>query len=504
MRDVMSALRPITGLLLAHSPIAPIGPVGRACCANASNISSGCPSGVSLSNVGFLEMVVEAEPDLFKDADWFASHAYPCSGAGCALDPGRPCGGWNAPWPLALPWLSVYRNETSVVQRSAGGRRLPVAITETGWSTDCATEEDRAAWTRAAYQLLWLPDTLVFAVTPFTLTHFPWKIAGFPWVAPDGQSNQPVFTAVKSLRCSMAAAAAPGGALPADCQTCLTAKPDPNEPAFTGQVLQSACEKGLAAQIWTATAVGTGTMHGSTRCSIAGNWSVGGQTLGPVVQSGSTFHWDHSRWTAIDGWSGFNGTLSLLQGGTQPQRPQQLAAIHVELRYRMACGPLAKRECRPGEKSPYPAPREHGSFSSDCATIHMSDSNWTRPLPLPVCLLPSVWPQGVNVTLTALGQCLSCRSDVQGHSCQVGDDVNLYPCQPNPPSPTKGTANQQWELVPCPAPPSPAIAGSSVLLLVSAMSGMCAGGGGVMVACNCSERAAVWATRPGSCALMNI
>ena len=144
------------------------------------------------------------------------------------------------------------------------------------------------------------------------------------------------------------------------------------------------------------------------------------------------------------------------------------------------------------------------AIAMQSATIHMSDSNWTRPLPLPVCLLPSVWPRGVNVTLTALGQCLSCRSDVQGHSCQVGDDVNLYPCQPNLPSPMKGTANQQWQFVPCTGSPSPAIAGSSVLLLVSAMSGMCAGGGGLMVACNCSERAAVWATRPDSCALMNM
>lgn len=88
MRDVLAALRPIPGLKLAHSPIAPIGPVGRACCANASS----CPTAVSLNNVEFLRLLVAAEPNLYRDVDWFASHAYPCSGAGCGLDASVPCG----------------------------------------------------------------------------------------------------------------------------------------------------------------------------------------------------------------------------------------------------------------------------------------------------------------------------------------------------------------------------------------------------------------------------
>jgi hypothetical protein len=107
-----------------------------------------------------------------------------------------------------------------------------------------------------------------------------------------------------------------------------------------------------------------------------------------------------------------------------------------------------------------------------------------------------------NTTLPGLGrrpQYLSCRADGQpGHACQPGDDVNVWFFA------GAHATNQQWELRPCPAAsiaPTATIAGGGGAvrggagagsLLVSALSGACAGASGKMVTCDCLDRSAVW------------
>jgi hypothetical protein len=65
---------------------------------------------------------------------------------------------------VAVPWLTVYRNETKVVGRPG----MPVIITETGWCRDFCTENDRANWTTSAWEM-WHADEQIVAVCPFLL-----------------------------------------------------------------------------------------------------------------------------------------------------------------------------------------------------------------------------------------------------------------------------------------------------------------------------------------------
>ena len=66
----------------------------------------------------------------------------PKDGCGLGGDPRPGTNGWNAPFDVAQPWLMVYQNETGLVGRPD----VPVVITETGWSRDFCTEEERAGW----------------------------------------------------------------------------------------------------------------------------------------------------------------------------------------------------------------------------------------------------------------------------------------------------------------------------------------------------------------------
>jgi hypothetical protein len=109
-----------------------------------------------------------------------------------------------------------------------------------------------------------------------------------------------------------------------------------------------------------------------------------------------------------------------------------------------------------------------------------------------------------NTSLPGLGQrsqYLSCRADGQpGHACQPGDDVDVWFY-----AGVKAT-NQQWALHPCPTvavgtgaggggggdASAGAGAAAAASLLVSALSGACAGSGGRMVGCDCTDRTALW------------
>lgn len=154
--------------------------------------------------------------------------------AGARLGDPRPgTNGWNAPWPVAKPWMMVYQNETRLIGRP----ELPVIITETGWSRDFCTEEERANWQVEAWQA-WNADPQLLASCPFDLMGP--RIAGFPWINASG-TRLPVFTDTVELRCRL---------LPETCVNCLAAEPDPLEPSLTGRVSLQECNSTSPGQLW--------------------------------------------------------------------------------------------------------------------------------------------------------------------------------------------------------------------------------------------------------------
>lgn len=160
-----------------------------------------CDTGQALGNPGrpstvFLQGMLSTEPHLYSSSlvDFLSSHAYPFSDA--------PVG--NA---KAENGLKGYRNQTVAVGRNT---QFPVVITETGWRLSAlqnVTEAMRANWTVLTYQALWLPDQQVIGVCPFLLAGEFWEPMGWPWMHPvDGVRKlfpTPVYSAVRSLRCSL-------------------------------------------------------------------------------------------------------------------------------------------------------------------------------------------------------------------------------------------------------------------------------------------------------------
>jgi hypothetical protein len=205
-RDTLAALRTLPNVLVAPTPLAPVGARASPPCCH----SSSCPhSDISATNLEFIPAMLKAVPTLWDGADWFSSHSYPCANPGCGLNHSLPGNGWNAAYEHAIPWLSNYRREVALVRPGSGVTKpvLPVIVTETGWCMDApATQELRAEWTVRAFKELWLPDVgkgTLLAVAPFLLQGDQWLKKGFPWIAGDGKTPFPVYNATRLLRCQV-------------------------------------------------------------------------------------------------------------------------------------------------------------------------------------------------------------------------------------------------------------------------------------------------------------
>jgi hypothetical protein len=149
-------------------------------------VCSATPVGTSLQWMAALTHST-AVPALFAPdvVDFLASHSYPCAFPGCGQAIGTPDSGWNAPYDLAIPGLTLYRNESALVGQS----HIPVIITETGWchlspkhNGSTTPEQLRGRYTVRAFEETWLPDKQVVAITPFLLS-------GEQWEFPQGQAS---------------------------------------------------------------------------------------------------------------------------------------------------------------------------------------------------------------------------------------------------------------------------------------------------------------------------
>ena len=233
-RDVFAALRPLPGLALAVSPMAPSGP-GGCSCGNAPRpaaiprhpqrvraappppltAASGAPaefppagcSGRGAYPAGafggtgadFITYMLACEPGLFATADFFASHPYP----GCNEDPLQPC---------ALAGLTGYRPEHAAAIGSwllnpahAAGQVFPVVNTETSWWG--SNETAKAAFMVRAFEQVWLQDANVTGVTPFLLAGGHWDVDGFTWTRWD-RDNETTLTLLEPIYLAVQQAAA--------------------------------------------------------------------------------------------------------------------------------------------------------------------------------------------------------------------------------------------------------------------------------------------------------
>lgn len=190
VRDVGVALHGIgdARIRVSSGGLAP-GGVRWCACVGARDATAGEWEGGSTS-LDFIRAMNAAVPMVFASVDAFGSHAYPASGRGYGFFP---------PYASAGVGLRYYNDELAAV-----GRTLPVLITETGWSVQrdgggTNSRDDIAAWTRQAWQDVWLVDPNVRAVMPFMLQDAAWE--NFAWVSSAG-TPYPVYSATRALRCT--------------------------------------------------------------------------------------------------------------------------------------------------------------------------------------------------------------------------------------------------------------------------------------------------------------
>ena len=229
-RDILAALRPLPGIYLSVTPLAPSGPGGCGCSADAeedlvslartaastaagaegspvtpiqARSRVGAATGISLpwspppgtlpprdstgeggggcsgslpyppfsgTSSSFITYMLTCEPSLFGVTDFFSSHPYP----GCNQAPSANCS-YNG--------LTVYRGEQATAMPSwltntahSPASVYPVFATETSWWGN--NYNNSGHFMAEAFTNVWIPDPNVSAVTPFLLAGDHWAVDG--------------------------------------------------------------------------------------------------------------------------------------------------------------------------------------------------------------------------------------------------------------------------------------------------------------------------------------
>lgn len=123
-------------------------------------------------------------PGIFNQIDGIASHSYP--------NPG-----FSQPPDVLTPRsISSYQHELAEIANYSN-KKLPVFITETGWSQDAVSKDDAGKYLVQALNEVW-NDPQVVAVTPFLLNAGEGPFQQFSFTTPSHEKNE-VFKAVESL-----------------------------------------------------------------------------------------------------------------------------------------------------------------------------------------------------------------------------------------------------------------------------------------------------------------
>jgi len=111
-------------------------------------------SGQAIDEFSFMQEMNQAVPGIFAEIDGLASHSYP--------NPG-----FTAPPSSYRMGIYSFNYQDNLIEQLTG-KRLPVFITETGWTSDKISDSTQASYYSQAFVNYW-SDPEVVAVTPFIL-----------------------------------------------------------------------------------------------------------------------------------------------------------------------------------------------------------------------------------------------------------------------------------------------------------------------------------------------
>ncbi len=137
-----------------------------------------------MSLYSFLNFVAQSNPTALARIDGWNSHSYPNPAFS-----GRP-------WDTSAHSVVSFRQENQYIAQMTG-KKLPVFITETGWSNLALADETVGEYYRIALTNVW-SDSQIVAITPFILMAGDGPFKQFSLLNPDG-SPKPQYLAIKGI-----------------------------------------------------------------------------------------------------------------------------------------------------------------------------------------------------------------------------------------------------------------------------------------------------------------
>lgn len=139
----------------------------------------------AINQFTYFRQMDSAVPGIFNQIDGISSHAYP--------NPGF------ASHPLASHQMSIlsFAYERDLAESMTNGKKLPVFITETGWSGEVISQDTLSEYYRIAFSKVW-NDPGVVAVTPFLLRADFGPFQKFSFLKSDGFTKQ--YEGIKNMQ----------------------------------------------------------------------------------------------------------------------------------------------------------------------------------------------------------------------------------------------------------------------------------------------------------------
>jgi hypothetical protein len=149
--------------------------------AGLDNAAANIP-GVSIDEFSFMQQMNDAVPNIFAKIDGLASHSYP--------NPG-----FSAPPSDYEMGVDSFAYQNNLVEQLTG-KRLPIFITETGWTSDKISDQTQSDYYSQAFINYW-NDPEVVAVTPFILRADSGPFVQFTFIRSGSATS--VYTSYKNI-----------------------------------------------------------------------------------------------------------------------------------------------------------------------------------------------------------------------------------------------------------------------------------------------------------------
>lgn len=138
----------------------------------------------SINQFDFMREMDKAVPGIFGKIDGLASHSYPNPAFS------------QPPWITTAKSITSFKYESGLAEK-LGGKKLPIFITETGWSNESVSEDLIGSYVKEAFKTVWSDDNIV-AVTPFLLHAGAGPFAKFSLIDANGNHNS-TYLAIREI-----------------------------------------------------------------------------------------------------------------------------------------------------------------------------------------------------------------------------------------------------------------------------------------------------------------